>query len=213
MDHDRPSDPELEQQTPPTTASPSSSTSHRSCYTCNSKKIRCDKKKPCSPCARSRRPCSYPASGPRVRRSNKEIMAEMASHIASLEKSLARATRGKERASRSGLKSPVLESPVAPPVDASEGRERSREDILVQKGSSSQYFNEILLSRVIEKVSPVYVDEKPTAFMFIPDVVVVGTKHRIRFDAAADDGITVPVSVSLQCSRDSLLAIPLTNTL
>jgi hypothetical protein len=41
--------------------------------------------------------------------------------------------------------------------------ERSREDVVIQKGSSSQYFNEILLSRVIEEVRSPAVNSKSTA--------------------------------------------------
>jgi hypothetical protein len=40
---------------------------------------------------------------------------------------------------------------------------RSREDVVVQKGSSSQYFNEILFSRVIEEVRLPVVYSKSTA--------------------------------------------------
>jgi hypothetical protein len=70
--------------------------------------------------------------------------------------------------------------------DNSSGQRSSREDILVQKGSSSQYFNEILLSRVIEEVSrqafysshfvnmanhdrPVYISSSPTTESEVTD--------------------------------------------
>ena len=149
--------PELEQQIAPT---PESSRSNRwiirSCYGCNSNKVRCDKKEPCSACSRAGRTCTYPPSGPRKRRAKKTIIADMASRIASLESSLARAREN----GAFGRTAPTPEATASSPserstttVHSSNQNHRCREDILVQKGSSSQYFNEVLLSRVIEEVS------------------------------------------------------------
>lgn len=122
----------------------------RSCYDCNRRKVRCDKKEPCSPCRRLGKACSYPPLGPRIRRTKKAIMADMATRISSLEKSLAQAQRQQPR--------PEITEPSRKPSRSksalpSSFNGRSREDILVQKGSSSQYFNEVFLSRVIEEVS------------------------------------------------------------
>lgn len=140
--------------TPPTeTPVPPSRLVTRSCLACNRKKIRCNKRQPCSSCLRAGRPCEYPASGPRIRRPKKTIIADMSSRIAELEKSLANA---KEL-------DPITPSPHWSEPVASSGQlknalysgpsdHRSRGDIVVQKGSSSQYFNEILLSRVINEV-------------------------------------------------------------
>lgn len=88
------------------------------------------------------------------------MMAEMASRISSLEKSLAKATAaGGRETGQSSPKSPVpnmksIASSAQLLQDMQPGSlsERSREDVVVQKGSSTQYFNEILLSRVIEEV-------------------------------------------------------------
>jgi len=98
-------------------------------------------------------------------------MAEMASRILSLEKSLAKAT-DEQRNGRSGTGSRVSETtnvvttssaqPAKEPQSINLS-ERSREDVLVQNGSSSQYFNEILLSRIIEEVSFFGVRNKATA--------------------------------------------------
>lgn len=122
----------------------------RSCYECNRRKVRCDKKAPCSPCRKLRKACSYPPLGPRTRRTKKAIMADMATRISSLEKSLAQAQRQQP--------GPEITEPNRKPSRPKAGLPsnfsgRSREDILVQKGSSSQYFNEVFLSRVIEEVS------------------------------------------------------------
>ncbi|EXJ96413.1 hypothetical protein A1O1_01539 [Capronia coronata CBS 617.96] len=84
-------------------------------------------------------------------------MEEMASRIHSLENSLARATHEQE-ASRFGPLASNSETPdTASPAQSTRSTRaanltgRSVEDVLVQKGSTSQYFNEILLSRVIEE--------------------------------------------------------------
>ena len=145
----------------------------RSCYTCNRNKIRCDRSGPCSSCTRSGKQCSYPPSGSRIRRSKKTIMAEMASRISSLEKSLAKAT-AEPKTGGSGPRTPLPATETEtknttfsaqPAREKQSGTlsERSREDVVVQKGSSSQYFNEILFSRVIEEVRLPVVYSKSTA--------------------------------------------------
>lgn len=125
----------------------------RSCYRCKERKVRCDKKTPCSPCRRGGSSCEYPPSGPRVRRSKKTMMAEMASRISSLEASAASTSGGGAAADHSEDRSPAdaLEgSPSGRPRQLP--RERSRGDVLLRSGSSSQYFNEVFLSGVIKNV-------------------------------------------------------------
>ncbi|RMJ15488.1 hypothetical protein CDV36_004842 [Fusarium kuroshium] len=115
----------------------------RSCYACRRKKIRCDRNDPCSACVRSAKTCVYPPIGPRVRRTKKTIMADMAGRLASLEKTLARVTGERQVTA-------IPDIFVFDNVEsAEEGSERSNDDVLLQRGSSSQYFNEILLSRMI----------------------------------------------------------------
>ncbi|KAF2259935.1 hypothetical protein CC78DRAFT_524049 [Lojkania enalia] len=127
----------------------------RSCYDCNRRKVRCDKKEPCSPCRRLGKACSYPPFGPRIRRTKKAIIADMGTRISSLEKSLAQAQHQHSKPENSRPKTKVAEpnrKPLRSRSDIlSNFNGRSREDILVQKGSSSQYFNEIFLSRVIDE--------------------------------------------------------------
>lgn len=135
----------------------------RSCYACNQKKIRCDKREPCTACKRVGRPCEYPPVGPRIRRPKKTIIAEMSSRIADLEKSLA--TQAREGtadqtvpsiytapASVRATNNQNEASQIKESVQPSAASNRSRPDIIVQKGSSSQYFNEIILSRAIKEV-------------------------------------------------------------
>lgn len=124
----------------------------RSCFNCNRKKIRCDKKLPCTACTRSDKQCSYPASGPRSRRTKMTMMEEMASRVSTLEKSLKDARN--QTSSVATSSAPASGSTVTTPrMQTGDSGERIRDDILVQEGSSSQYFNEILLSRVLEEVS------------------------------------------------------------
>ena len=115
----------------------------------------CDKMQPCSNCSKAAKQCDYPPPGPRIRRTKKTIMADMASRLSRLEESAA---------------SPG--GPEAPPLDpqarvnavrrtprartgqrrAGDASEKIREGVLLQSGSSSQYINEIFLSRVIKNV-------------------------------------------------------------
>ena len=125
----------------------------RSCHDCNSKKIRCDKKVPCSSCKRADRACTYPAAGPRKRRAKKTIMADMASRIFGLERSVARFREEAKRGPAIQALENTQSGRLATALHRNDLSEGSREDVLVQKGSSSQYFNEIFLSRVIEDVS------------------------------------------------------------
>jgi hypothetical protein len=77
-------------------------------------------------------------------------MADVAIRISSLEKSLAQAQRQQPRPDITEPNRRPSRSKSALPSNFSG---RSREDILVQKGTSSQYFNEVFLSRVIEEVN------------------------------------------------------------
>lgn len=83
-------------------------------------------------------------------------MGEMASRINSLEKALAQAT-GTPGASESHSRDPETTGAGLPTRERSPGYPHDlngtpREGVLVQKGSSSQYFNDILLSRALAEV-------------------------------------------------------------
>ena len=173
------SEPESEQQAAsPAVCSHTSRCVPRSCYGCNSKKIRCDKTEPCSSCAKAGRSCVYPPLGPRKRRAKVTIMADMASRISTLEKSVEKARKVETSVPAVPVPENVNVTPSTQPptfLHSDNLSERFREDILVQKGSSSQYFNEILLSRVIEEVST------PSLLMNKLQLVVltdsIGAKH------------------------------------
>ncbi|ERT01324.1 hypothetical protein HMPREF1624_02568 [Sporothrix schenckii ATCC 58251] len=131
-------------RTPPiakTRASP------RSCLACKAKKIRCDKAQPCQRCTRAGRSCAYPPPGPRVRRTKGAIMAAMASRLADLEAQLKEKGVPKSigRAARNHV--PHRQTQIASTREtAAPGH---TVDVLVERGASTQYFNEVLLARVI----------------------------------------------------------------
>lgn len=139
-----------------TTLPPSTAQSQaRSCYACRRRKIRCDKGEQCSACRRAGQICEYPAAGPRVRRTRRTIIADMASRISELERSLATAQKSEKARS---ISAPLAPSTATGPNLTRLGQDvgafkKREEDVIVQKGSSSQYFNEVLLSRVIRRVS------------------------------------------------------------
>ncbi|CAK7203833.1 hypothetical protein SEUCBS139899_006582 [Sporothrix eucalyptigena] len=122
-----------------------SSSAPRSCLPCKAKKIRCDKRQPCQGCVRAGRACTYPPAGPRLRRTKKSMMAAMAARISELEKEL-KLTKVTKSPSKAVIQQTKECTPVAPTTSSSAN---SGKDILVQDGSSSQYFNEVLLSRVM----------------------------------------------------------------
>lgn len=70
----------------------------------------------------------------------------MASRILSLEKSLAKSNDGDSSVFGTNISKNSSTSSSAQPVRLRD------DDVLVEKGSSSQYFNEVILSRVIEEV-------------------------------------------------------------
>ena len=80
-------------------------------------------------------------------------MADMASRIFGLERSVARFREEAKREPAIQALENTQSRQLATALHRNDLSEGSREDVLVQKGSLSQYFNEIFLSRVIEDVS------------------------------------------------------------
>lgn len=204
------SEPESEQQA--ASAVVNSHTSRwipRSCYGCNTKKIRCDKKKPCSSCTRAGKPCGYPPVGQRKRRAKETIMADMASRIKSLEKSITKVRENEASVSTILISEAANTSPLRTATALHSGNlsERSREDVVVQKGSSSQYFNEIILSRVIREV---FIPMSMIQFLVL--IASIGAKHRICLDNSSNR-VPAPSSIlSVQCLGDSLFSLPINTT-
>ncbi|KAH6959903.1 hypothetical protein BKA56DRAFT_500347 [Ilyonectria sp. MPI-CAGE-AT-0026] len=136
----------------------------RSCVTCHRRKVRCDKQSPCSQCSRGGYTCLYPQTGPPVRRVRKTTITDVASRISELEKTLIAVSREQEvqlsiRPSSNTNSSHVVASHTTSPTFEPQARlteseatdESPSDEILLKKGSSSQYFNEVLFSRVIEQ--------------------------------------------------------------
>lgn len=174
----------------------------RSCNLCHQRKIRCDKRDPCTHCVRAEKQCVYPPSGPRIRRTKRTLMADMASRLSSLEKTLSGAAatvatkQQGDRGSKDIASSPESDvrgdsvsglalapgkvaapSPSETPSDRGGGGPRQGEDIVVEKGSSSQYFNGFFLSRVIQDVRwyPMY------TCLFIADLSFLLFYRRTKF--------------------------------
>ncbi|QUC22972.1 uncharacterized protein UV8b_07213 [Ustilaginoidea virens] len=139
----------------PAESSDRAAVGQRSCATCRRRKVRCDKQLPCSPCARGGHDCSYPPKQPRAPRVRKATISDVATRISNLEKTL---ITGLPEHGRVAFKTPPkrAEGGLAPAAPASAtgmnplpGAASPPGEILLGKGSSSQYFNEVLVSRVL----------------------------------------------------------------
>jgi hypothetical protein len=137
------------------TALPSTRTGiERSCVMCHQRKIRCDKRSPCSNCARVDLFCCYPGPQRAGRRPPKTTIAELATRVARLERTIVEISNGSPRDSNGETDSahtPPLESLTANEMQT--GEDRPAEELLVQDGYSSRYVNEILLSRILDEVA------------------------------------------------------------
>lgn len=128
----------------------------RSCVLCHRRKIRCDRQTPCLACVRARLTCTYPSSDRPVRRVRKATIADVASRISDLEKTIVAASIDQGGAARRSLPpsaqvSFALNLPVSPHESPQEPQELPSEEVLIRNGTSSQYFNELLISKVIEE--------------------------------------------------------------
>ncbi|KAL6922336.1 hypothetical protein FSST1_006362 [Fusarium sambucinum] len=132
----------------------------RSCAVCHRRKVRCDKKSPCSQCIRSKFECSYPSSiTPPVRRARKTTINDVASRISQMEKTI-EAFRAQQDTASPQSTTPSVASTNTPVISGSTTASDAfsnqavpgrREGLLLNKGKYSHYVNEVLLSRVIEQ--------------------------------------------------------------
>lgn len=136
----------------------------RSCTVYHRRKVRCDKKLPCSQCIRSDFECSYPP--PPARRAKTTTINDVASRILQMEKTIealkVRQVLPQTTASISSVTptdsvpSPASISSDGESGEHGEGSRRGergcREGLLFNKGMSSHYVNEVLLTRAIEQV-------------------------------------------------------------
>lgn len=129
-------------------------TTVRSCLTCHHRKIRCDKRSPCSNCARNNVLCCYPGIEQVRHRPQRTTIGEISARLARLERTICAITEN-------GPTTPDLDRKpaaeiTAPHSDGATGEgpraESSPEELLVQDGDTSRYINEVILSRILDKV-------------------------------------------------------------
>ncbi|KAJ2907279.1 fungal-specific transcription factor [Zalerion maritima] len=146
--------------------------SERSCAVCHRRKVKCDKKSPCSTCARAGVTCCYPSeSGSKPpARQPKTTISDIATRLAQLERTLV-AVSNSGGGKGLGQSSENITSPSSSSENRSlddqhhqPGRQCLRDhsfggtreatptgdEIIVHGGGSSRYINEVILSRLLE---------------------------------------------------------------
>jgi hypothetical protein len=121
----------------------------RSCLTCHQRKIRCDKRSPCSNCVRNDVLCCYPEIEQRRRRPQKVTIGEISARLARLERTITAITKGTATPDVEivpDLAVPRSERGYPPTIVGSPA------ELLVRDGDSSRYINEVILSRILDEV-------------------------------------------------------------
>lgn len=114
-----------------------------SCATCRRRKVRCDKQPaPCGPCVRACRECVYRPREARPRRQPKANINDVAARLSELESTIKVSPK-----SRNSAASATVASETGHDENDGQGGE-----ILLEGGSSSQYFNEVLVTRLMKNV-------------------------------------------------------------
>jgi hypothetical protein len=138
----------------------------RSCEICHQRKIRCDKRSPCSNCVRGNNFCRYPRTERQPRRPHKTTITEVSARLSQLERTLATIAKGNSRPPKrfeadedeSTTRDDAKDSPLRKVFVDSESHEIhsedrvSTEEMLVEDGGSSCYVNEALLFRILAEV-------------------------------------------------------------
>jgi len=131
----------------------------RSCAICHRRKVRCDKKLPCSTCVRTGVLCCYPSSDKLNPRQPKATIADIASRLVQLERTIVAVSGDLATKDSTVNTSSRPQTPVHPDADdmSMSGNEDTqpavmRDELLVHNEYSTRYINEILLSRVLEEV-------------------------------------------------------------
>ena len=123
----------------------------RSCVLCHRRKIRCDKKSPCSTCTKTGVLCCYPSAEQPVRRPRKTTISDVAERLVQLERTLYAIS---STDSQPDVGSPGDREGTAQPSKEDEVETESvTEEFLLQNGDTSRYMNDLLISRVLEEVS------------------------------------------------------------
>jgi Fungal Zn(2)-Cys(6) binuclear cluster domain len=132
----------------------------RSCVVCHRRKVRCDKKSPCSTCTRTGVLCCYPSGDRPLTRQPKTTIAKIASRLVQLERTIVAVSSdrlAKDPVGRAPSRAPSFldgddDSCTSAPAEKQSIVSVSTDEILIQNGFSSHYINEILLCRVLEEV-------------------------------------------------------------
>lgn len=125
----------------------------RSCLRCHRRKVRCDKKSPCASCARLGVSCFYPGPDEAFRRPHRVTISDLSERLARLERTVQAMSHvyhshgGNDQSTTT-----AATSPDHPPAEELTAQESSSNGVLVKGGYSSRYFNETLISRVLEEV-------------------------------------------------------------
>ncbi|KAL1864822.1 hypothetical protein VTK73DRAFT_5634 [Phialemonium thermophilum] len=134
----------------------------RSCLLCHRRKVRCDKRSPCSNCVRANILCCYPSADEPIRRPRKTTISDVAERLGRLERTLVAITAADSSPERASDRLIGRGRSDSPGVD---GDDQSREDatsaaaeLLVRTGASSRYVNELILSRILEEEDEIQSD-------------------------------------------------------
>ncbi|KAG4434412.1 hypothetical protein IFR05_010108 [Cadophora sp. M221] len=125
----------------------------RSCVLCHRRKIRCDKKAPCRNCIRADVLCYYPEPEQSVRRAPKTTIADVSARLARLERTISAIFNdpgvGQDANPPSGRR--VIENFNSLEINTPSVDSAASDEKLVQGDTSSRYYNEALISRVLEE--------------------------------------------------------------
>ncbi|KAL4781314.1 fungal-specific transcription factor domain-containing protein [Aspergillus varians] len=123
----------------------------RSCLLCHRRKIRCDKKSPCSACTRMGVLCCYPGPEKAPRRPHKTTISDVSARVARLERTVRALSHDSAHYDSHDPSIPVAQASPGTPTAAGGSPGHASGGVLVRGKYSSHYFDEILLSRVLEE--------------------------------------------------------------
>jgi hypothetical protein len=128
----------------------------RSCILCHQRKIRCDKRSPCSNCVRVDVLCCYPSQQQNERRPHRTTITEVAARVARLERTITAISKSAPLAALSqdgddalpiSSRGEVNQEDIQLEVTA------SIKELLIEGDGTSRYFNEGFLSGILAEVS------------------------------------------------------------
>ncbi|KAH8649807.1 hypothetical protein BX600DRAFT_403681 [Xylariales sp. PMI_506] len=126
----------------------------RSCVICHRRKVRCDKKLPCSNCTRAWVLCCYPSQERTEPRKSRATISDVAARLGQLERTII-ALSTNDFTQHDPDPPSATSTTSAPAASAAsqdaEADSVSVEGYLVKEGESSHYVNEVLFSRVLEE--------------------------------------------------------------